>query len=35
MAYLRIILVTLSRVFGLRRRTPPAEIIRFRPYALR
>jgi hypothetical protein len=35
MAYIRMILVSLSRVFGIRRRTPPAEIIRFRPYALR
>jgi hypothetical protein len=35
MAFPRSILVFLSRTFGLRRRTPPAEMIRFGPYALR
>ncbi len=35
MAFLRFILVSLTRVFGIRRRRPPAQMIRFGPYALR
>jgi hypothetical protein len=35
MAILRLILVSLTRAFGIRRRTPPAKMIRFGPYALR
>jgi len=35
MASLRSLLVSLSRALGLKRRSRPAEMIRFRPFALR